>query len=43
MYHFFRVGNQAARNQLVAATAVSIVANVATGKPWLIGVSFSPG
>lgn len=31
MFHFFRVGNQAAGNQLLAAT---------TGNPWLIGVSF---
>ena len=43
MFHFFRVGNQAARNQFLAATAVSTVAIVATGNPWLIGVSFSSG
>lgn len=42
MFHFFRVGNQAAKNQLLAATAVSAVAIVATGNPWLISGSFSP-
>jgi hypothetical protein len=43
MFHFFRVGNQAARNQLLAATAVSVVAIIATGNSWLISGSFSPG
>ena len=43
MFDFFRVGNQAARNQFLAATVVSVVAIVATGNPWLIGGSFSPG
>jgi hypothetical protein len=42
MFHFFRVGNHPARNQLLAATTVSIVAIVATGNPWLISGSFSP-
>ena len=42
MFHFFRAGNQAARNQLLAATVVSIVVIVATENPSLIGVGFSP-
>jgi hypothetical protein len=42
MFHFFRVGNPAARNQFLAATTISIVAIVVTGNPSLIGVSFSP-
>lgn len=42
MLSFFRVGSRAARNQLLAATTVSVVAIVATGNTWLIDVSSSP-
>lgn len=42
MLDFFRVGNRAARNQLLAATTVFVVAIVATRNSWLIDVSSSP-
>jgi hypothetical protein len=42
MFHFFRVGNRAARNQFLTAMIVSIVAIVVTRNPWLTGISFSP-
>ena len=42
MLNFFRAGNRAARNQLLAAMTVSVVAIVATRNTWLIGVSSSP-
>lgn len=42
MLNFFRVGSRAARNQLLAATTVSVFAIVATRNTWLIGVSSSP-
>jgi len=41
MFHFFRVGNQAARNQLFTAMIVSIVCIALTRNPWLTGVSYS--